>query len=649
MNLTDLQEVRKRWKDIPLEVVPKDKVEVFKQRKQAVDMYIDGFTLKEIEEETGIYASRIFPLVKRCMQFDADGNFYGYTALLPGIKIDEMGNSVPHEFGKLLQRYPALADFIEGNWFGNAKYTRKKNMSLAMLHEMFLDECIRVGVPDFGYPFNRKKRGYHALRDYIQHLEKEHLIKSASRQSKDNQQKIASTGYGKRYTRNAVMPYSVVQGDGHILDVLYTVEYLNIDGTIDRKVATRAWLFPIFDVATRCVIGYTVSQEFNYNQYDLLAAVKKSILPHKEMKFTVPGYEYPENGGFPSMAIPELQNAIFDTIMLDNAKSHLSKLSIDRLTNGLKASVDFGSVATPETRGIVERFFGTLESRGFHRLTITTGSNSKSAERLNPDKKALEKAVSFEQICELLEILIAQYNNTPHSSLNGLTPLECLERRVKQSGLMPSIADEEMLKMVEKLDYINAERTVRGGKNGKRPYIHYMNVDYRCPELSTTGMYLGRKVQLLINPKDISQIEAYDENGQYIGLLMARGEYGTTSHSLKTRKLAEELARERKISKDNLFYKPISQLEDHLDEQAKTSRRAATRRDIVRREQKIQEFNTETSIAEKLEKAVPDDVEPFYSAAKNKKQEPRIPTAEEIKNIPDTTEYINHVWGKVLK
>lgn len=309
MNLTDLQEVRKRWKDIPLEVVPKDKVEVFKQRKQAVDMYIDGFTLKEIEEETGIYASRIFPLVKRCMQFDADGNFYGYTALLPGIKIDEMGNSVPHEFGKLLQRYPALADFIEGNWFGNAKYTRKKNMSLAMLHEMFLDECIRVGVPDFGYPFNRKKRGYHALRDYIQHLEKEHLIKSASRQSKDNQQKIASTGYGKRYTRNAVMPYSVVQGDGHILDVLYTVEYLNIDGTIDRKVATRAWLFPIFDVATRCVIGYTVSQEFNYNQYDLLAAVKKSILPHKEMKFTVPGYEYPENGGFPSMAIPELQNS----------------------------------------------------------------------------------------------------------------------------------------------------------------------------------------------------------------------------------------------------------------------------------------------------------------------------------------------------
>ncbi len=649
MNLTDLQEVRMRWNDIPLEVVPKDKVELFKNRKQAVNMYIDGYTLKEIEEQTGIYASRIASLVKKCMRFDTTGNFYGYAALLPGIRVEEKDHTGTREFGKLLHKYPELTDFIKGNWFGNARYTRKKNMSFSMLHELFLDECIRIGVPDFEYPFNCNRKGYNALRDYIGQLEEKNLVKAASRQSKEDQQKMESTGYGKRYTRNAVMPYSVVQGDGHILDVLYTVEYTNIDGTMDRKIATRAWLFPIFDVATRCVIGYSVSQEFNYNQYDLLEAVKKSILPHEKMTFTVPGYEYPENGGFPSLAISELQNAVFDTIMLDNAKAHLSKLSINRLTNGLKASVDFGSVATPETRGIVERFFGTLESRGFHRLSITTGSNSKSTERLNPGKKALEKAVSFEQICELLEVLIAQYNNTPHSGLNGLTPLECLERRVKQSGLMPSIADAEMLKTVEKLDYVNEERTVRGGKNGRRPYIHYMNADYRCPELSTTGMYLGKNVQLLINPKDISQIEAYDETGKYIGLLKARGEYGTTSHSLKTRKLAEELARERKISKSNPFYKPISQLEDHLDEQAKTSRRAATRRDIVRREQKMEVKADKGEETKVIEKAVPDDVETFYSAAKKEKQEPKILTAEEIKEVTNTDEYMTRVWGNVLK
>lgn len=648
MNLTDLQEARKMWKDIPEEIVPEDKRNLFRQRKQAVDMYVDGETLKTIEAHTGIYPSRIASLVKKCMSYNIAGDFYGYAALIPGLKRKEV--VPPKELGQLLQKHPELIDYIEGNWFGNSKYTQKKNMSISMLHELFLEECRRIGIPDFDYPFKTRNQGYNALCKYVHRLEREHLIKAAARQSKDEQQKMASTGFGKRYSTNAVIPYSVVQGDGHILDVLYTVEYSNIDGTTERKIATRAWLFPILDVATRCVIGYTVSQEYNYSQYDLLTAVKNAILPHKKMNFTVPGFEYPENGGFPSLAVTEVQNALFDTIMLDNAKAHLSKLSIDRLTNSLKASLNFGAVATPETRGIVERFFGTLESQGFHRLSVTTGSNSRSKERCNPDEQALKKEISFEYICELLEVLIAQYNNTPHSSLNGQTPLECLERRVKQVGLIPSIADEEMLNIVNKLDYIHEERIVRGGKNGKRPYIHYMNSDYRCPELSINGTYLGQKIQLLVNPQDISQIEAYDTSGKYIGLLSARGEYGTTSHSLKTRKLAEELARERKIAKSNLFYKPITELENHLDEQSKKSRRAATRRDIIRREQKSGKGNLQNNEITFSGKENPDVTPPSYSGVgrKKKKKKAEAPTLEEIKNISSVEEYIKKVWGDEL-
>lgn len=42
--------------------------------------------------------------------------------------------------------------------------------------------------------------------------------------------------------------------------------------------------------------------------------------------------------------------------MLDNAKSHLAKNTLEKLLNSVKCTVNFGSVATPETRGIVERF-----------------------------------------------------------------------------------------------------------------------------------------------------------------------------------------------------------------------------------------------------------------------------------------------------
>lgn len=46
--------------------------------------------------------------------------------------------------------------------------------------------------------------------------------------------------------------------------------------------------------------------------------------PRKKIEFTIPGFRYPDNGGFPCFAIEEINWAIFDAIMLDNAKSHLA-------------------------------------------------------------------------------------------------------------------------------------------------------------------------------------------------------------------------------------------------------------------------------------------------------------------------------------
>ena len=54
--------------------------------------------------------------------------------------------------------------------------------------------------------------------------------------------------------------------------------------------------------------------------------------------------------------------------MLDNAKAHLAANVVNRVTENLGISLNYGSVATPETRGIVERFFKTIEIKGFHTL-----------------------------------------------------------------------------------------------------------------------------------------------------------------------------------------------------------------------------------------------------------------------------------------
>ena len=582
-DIDEMKFIRNTWVDIPEEAVNEKVRSKFAKRKLAVNMYIDGYPVEDIEKTTGIVRTNLIRLLKKCMEKNATGEYFGYEALIPYTRMGKQHIVREDTFQGLLNKYPALKDYIKGNYFGDKKYTLEKNMNFKTLHKNFLEECKRLGIQINEYPFCTENKAYVSLVNYIKIL-KQDIDAQASRESKDNRQKLTSTGIGKRYTRNALVPFQTVQIDGHILDLHYAVEVENTDGTIGRRVATRAWLIAVIDVATRTILGFSVSQEENYNQYDIIDAIINAIKPREKMSFSVEGLAYPENGGYYSLAMQDLQYVLFDEIMLDNAKSHLSEYTMDRISRTLKCVLNYGSVATPETRGIIERFFGSLETRGFHRVPMTTGSNPRDLKQRSPETAALKYHVTYDEIVELLECLIAEYNTAPHSALDNRTPLEAMYAKIYESGLTPCLATEEMRKAVEDLRLRTETRIVRGAtKNGKRPYISFKGVEYWSRELSSSGIYLGKKITIVYDPRDISTVNAYAENGQHIGRLYARGEFGTKSHSLKTRQNATKLARERGRAK-NEFDTPITAYETHLRKSGK-SRRNATRADILRREQ----------------------------------------------------------------
>lgn len=585
-DLIELRAIREEWTNIPLEAIPEQHRILYSARKNAVDMYIDGQKSFDITQCTGIDYTNIPRMIKKCLRTNCDGDYYGYQALIPQIKVHAgfEGKVATGKFKKLLNNYPSLKDFIAGNYFGDKKYTLEKNMNLSTLHQKFLRECLRLGVQEYEYPFNTQNRAYVSLSKYIKTLQKENINKQATRENKNNRQKIYSTGIGKRYSKTALAPFQTVQVDGHIIDLEYNVEIANIDGTISRTIATRAWLFAVIDEATRCILGYSLSQEFNYNQYDVIDAIKNAIVPKEKMDFTISGLKYPENGGFHSLAFPELKYVLFDIIKLDNAKSHLAKHTINKIVDELQTTVSFGSVATPETRGIIERFFGSLETRGFHKLPMTTGSNINDLKRHNPEAAALKYNITYEQIVELLEALIASYNNTPHSGIENLTPLESMRKKIFEAGLMPTLAEESMIQTINELNFRTETRKVIGGKNGKRAYINFKGTEYRSKELSLNSFYIGQTITIRYNPRDISTVEAYTAEGLHIGTLSAKGEFGTKSHSVKTRKIANKLARERGREKLE-FDTPIAALEQQLNDSGKKNRRDATKADIIRREQ----------------------------------------------------------------
>ena len=583
-DLSVVREMRNSWADINEEALPETERAIFLKRKQAVDLYIDGVALKVIEKQTGLRSSEVIRFTNKCSTQDQDGQQWGYRALIPNRYCAERHGHLK----KLFMEYPELETFVLGNYFGDKKYTLERHMNVRTLHKKFLCKCQEIGIQNYEYPFTTNSKGYTALNNYINEKKKERINLAIRREGKDAQQKFNSTGFGTSTSLIPINPYSLVQIDGHKIDMLYTVEVEDIHGEIRYMPATRMWVIAVIDVATRAILGYSVTAEENYNQYDILRAIYNSIAPHKRINFKRP-LEYPEGGGFPNECCPSLEWATFDTIMLDNAKSHLAENTVNKLTNQLMCTMDFGSVATPESRGIVERFFKTMEDQCFHRLPGTTGSNVRDVIRHDPEKESVKYKITYDDIIELLEVFIATYNNTPHSSLENQSPLQVLKSKVEDAGLKPYVLAPLERKKAKKLRYMTVERTVKGNyQTGSNPRIYYENANYHAKDMQLDMSLIGKKVCIEVDPDDISSVEMYDENGIHIATMVAAGDWGRIKHSLKTRKMSMQRSNANK--NENRFEKdPLTDFTDALKKNASKSRRDATRLANTKREQENKE------------------------------------------------------------
>ncbi len=545
------------WEHIYTGNMTVNELQTFNSRKKAIDLFFSTeLPIDNIVEETGIVRSEIYRFASRCIMYDDTNKILGYRGLIHYQTVVPYNRKLicninptnySGAFQLLLKNYPELKTFLIEEYFNKSKVknsARERKISYKNLHRKFINECRRLGIKANEYPFNTVSLARKSVERFIKDISNNYIREVANINGGQSSMLLNNVNNSINSNSTITRPLERVEFDGHKLDVITAIVFQTPKGDEIIDILNRIWLLTVVDVATRAVIGYHLSFNKEYNLEDVKMCFQSAISPWKPKELTIPGLSYSKNAGFPSSKFSEAEYGIWDEICYDNAKSHLSKEIKDILTKQIGCSINMGPVAVPVNRPIVERLFRNIEESSFHRLPSTTGSNVMDPRRKDAEQNAIKFSITSDAIEELCDVIIANYNSTPHDGNDGFTPLEVFESRINQGMHIATIPMEN--RDLVNLFPITCVRRVKGNlEQGRRPYIHYKHERYSNPELSMDFSMVNEKVTVLINTEDLRSVVIYRQDGSKYGVLTCSGYWGTVQHSLKLRDAINKFKRER--------------------------------------------------------------------------------------------------------
>lgn len=521
-------------------------------RKKAIDNYFGGESLKNIEKVTGLTRQHIYRLVKKCIKRDPSGNLWGYRGLIPYKRLEKIVyNRVKKVTRKrsdqkagysgaltqLFERYPDIQEDIESLFMKNASkvIVHESRIQLKTLHKKFLDACRAHGIKN-EYPFIVDDLGRVALLNYLKKLLTSKYGKVRRARFGEIADRNARTGGPEEPLMPVEKPYVRVEFDGHKFDITFAITITLRGGATREVTVDRFWILLIRECFTGAILGYHLAFGREYNKYDVMTCIKKSIMPWQPRELTVPGLKYSEHGGMPSEVIEGLKWAIFEEMSYDGARANKAKECKRVLKETIGCSVNEGPSGSPEYRAMVETFFGLLEENGFHRLPSTLGSSPNDIRRNDPEGNAIRFNIRLEHLEDLVAVLISNFNGTPAKRLDHISPLEYLKMYASlEDTFIPTLEESKRRNL-----YMFDEKhvvTVRGNmKRGERPHINLMHAVYTSSILSDSNALIGKKLTIYINPLEPRTCLAFLPDGTGLGILTARGIWGSRPHTLELRR-----------------------------------------------------------------------------------------------------------------
>lgn len=555
-----------------------DKIrEKFLDRKKAVILYLQGSNDEEIRLHTSLSAKQIYRLItERCSLTHEDGRIYGWRGLIPNQNIkpynrikklnsnnDGCGHSgalklifdihplLRLNFNERILRIPKSSKIEEIN-------TSKRSH-----WKWLLNELKKLGYEArYEWPFNTKKIGYQTICTYIQSVLENNPKRTVKINGKESTQKY-QTGDG--VNRPIHKPFSRVEMDAHKIDGRFCIIVPDITGAYTSKIIHRIWIIVIIDVFTRVVLGYHISFEKEVNQNDILRTIKNSLTQWQPKNNMISEIKYIENAGFPSYLSKDLLGICWDETSVDGALAENSKLVEktllevvgSKLISPISQEPNFSKRRNKDDRPFIESFFRHLSCNGFQRLSNTTGKDHKSKHGRDPEKIALAGQFQLEYAMELIDVIIANYNATPHSSLGYRTPLEYLQTLSHNPNIHFRYADSHDIQNI--LSFRKKCRVNGDLKSGRAPFVNFQGARYSNEILRQRYDLIGQSIWIVNHLENDARVAlANTVQGGALGVLRASPPWNKFPHSLLVRKTINS-AIQRKIIH-------VSQNQDAIEE-----------------------------------------------------------------------------------
>lgn len=536
------------WPQVDLTGLDSPLRELVERRQRAIRAYLEGHAVGLIARECGIERSDLLRYLNRCVALHTDGRIQGWRAVLPyghvkpyvrlaAPRADSRGQA--GAFLRFLTDYPEIRQTLNEAILSNKVpgAIPESRYSHTATYTLFRNLCRRSQIAETHYPLNTKDNGKRAIRRYAYELLEDHLARKAARLGGKNAGVRARTGTGHKGHLDATVPYDLVSLDAHRLNFIGCIGIPTPEG-VQLVPMERLHLLLLVEHYSTAVIGYQVAVAREPSARDVIAATIHALEKWQPRTLSLPGLNYPEGAMLPSGALPDAVGLCWNRLLIDNASIHLALATAERLRRRTGCALNFGPVYQWYRRPLIESVFSAIERTGFLRLPNSTGTGPTDPLRPDAAGNAVKYQMLWEDLLDLIDLMLCKCNGTGRVWLGHASPLERLCNGILGARtrwlprtlphLPPSVPD---------LDVVLEIVTIRGNaRQGRRPYVQIDGVHYRSAILSNAADLIGRQIRVHIRESDMRTVRAFLPSGEELGTLIAAHGWSHTQHDRTLRK-----------------------------------------------------------------------------------------------------------------